>query len=87
MGARAIYKSMPEIPDELRHHPMTLEAIARFRVAADGTASVELTNPTPNPMLNRALVVSLQRWRFFPAMKQGRPVASIIDLRIPVTVK
>jgi protein TonB len=87
MGARAIYRPMPEIPEELRHHPMNLTAVARFRVAADGGATVDLIRPTPNPRLNTALLAALKAWRFFPAMENGRPVASTVDIRIPIRVQ
>ena len=56
-------------------------------VAADGSAQVELIEPTSDPDLNRALLDSLKRWRFFPAMQTGKPVASTVDIRIPVSVK
>jgi len=87
MGARAIYKPMPDIPDELRHRNLHFEAMARFRVATDGAAEVELTEATPVPSLNRALLEALKKWRFFPAMEEGRPIASTIDIRIPIQVQ
>lgn len=87
MGARAIYKPMPEIPEELRRHPMTLVAGARFRVAADGGTSVELIRPTSIPILNTALLAALHLWRFFPAIANGRPIASTVDIRIPIDVR
>ncbi len=87
MSARAIYKPMPEIPEALRRRTIDLVAVARFRVDATGRAQVELVEPTLDPDLNRALLESLQRWRFFPATQAGRPVASTIDVRIPVSVK
>jgi protein TonB len=87
MGARALYKPIPEIPEELRHHPLSLVAVARFRVAADGSADVELIQTTPEPRLNTALIVALKKWRFFPAMANGSPIASTIDIRIPVEVQ
>jgi protein TonB len=87
MGARALYKPMPEIPDALRRRTLELVALARFKVAADGSAQVELIEPTSEPDLNRALLDSLKRWRFFPAMQNGKPVASSVDIRIPVSVK
>ena len=87
MSARAIYKPMPEIPEALRRRTIDLVAVARFRVDAAGRAQVELVEPTLDPDLNRALLESLQRWRFFPATQAGRPVASTIDVRIPVSVK
>jgi protein TonB len=87
MSARAIYKPMPEIPDSLRHRTVDLVAVARFRVTVDGSAQVELTQPTSDPDLNRALVETLERWRFFPAMRAGEPTLSTIDIRIPISVK
>jgi protein TonB len=61
--------------------------MARFRVGADGGAEVELVEPTSDPDLNRVLLESLRRWRFFPAMQGGKPVASTIDIRIPISVR
>ncbi len=87
MGARALYKPIPEIPEELRHRHLSLVAMARFRVAADGSADVGLIQTTPDPRLNTALIAALKKWRFFPAMANGRPVASTIDIRIPVEVQ
>ncbi len=87
MGARALYKPLPEIPEALRRHTVDVVALARFKVAADGSAQVELVEPTSDPDLNRALLDSLKRWRFFPAMQNGKPVASSVDIRIPVSVK
>jgi len=87
MGARALYQPMPEIPDSLRSRNIDLVAVARFRVAADGSAQVELIEATPEPTLNSALLDTLAKWQFFPAMQNGRPVASIIDIRIPISVK
>jgi protein TonB len=87
MGPRALYQPKPEIPEELRHHRLDLVAVARFQVAANGSTQVELIEPTPEPLLNRALLEILVKWRFFPALEGGRPVASTIDVRIPVTVK
>ena len=78
---------MPEIPESLRHRTVDVVAVARFRVTADGNAQVELTEPTSNPDLNRALLEALKRWRFFPAMQAGKPIVSTIDIRIPISVK
>lgn len=86
-GARAILKPMPQIPDELRQDALSATAIARFHVAIDGTATVELIKPTPNPKLNRLLLDTLKNWRFFPSMKDGKPVASTQELSIKVEVK
>jgi periplasmic protein TonB len=87
MSARAIYKPMPELPDEFRRRNIELVAVARFRVGADGSAQVDLIEPTSDPELNRVLLESLKRWKFFPALQDGKPVASHIDIRIPISVR
>jgi periplasmic protein TonB len=84
---RAIYKPLPEIPEALRHRTLEMVAVARFRMAPNGVTQVELTEPTSEPELNRALLVSLKQWRFFPAMQDGRPVASTVDIRIPISLR
>jgi len=87
MSARALYRPLPEVPDELRHRNVELVALARFRVQPDGTAQVELIEPTSEPDLNQSLLATLRTWRFFPALQDGRPVASTLDIRIPVSVR
>lgn len=86
-GARAIYQPQPEIPETLRHRSIEITAVARFRVAANGSAEVELTEPTADSDLNRAVLGALRKWRFFPATQDGKPVASTLDIRIPISVK
>jgi protein TonB len=87
MGARALYQPLPEIPEELRRRAIDLVAVARFHVAANGSAEVELIQPTPDAALNRALLDTLKKWRFFPAMEGGKPLASTIEVRIPISVR
>ncbi len=86
-GARAIIKPMPQIPDDLRGEAFSTSVLARFHVAADGSATVELTKPTPNLRLNSIVLSSLKKWRFMPAIKNGGPVASIQEILIKIEVK
>jgi protein TonB len=86
-GAQAIVRPMPQIPDDLREEAFSAVAVVRFHVTADGTATFELAKPTPNPRLNRLLLEKLKEWRFFPAMRDGKPVASDQDVRITFEVK
>jgi protein TonB len=86
-GAQAIVRPMPQIPEELREDALSASALARFHVAVDGTVTVDLVKPTPNPRLNRLLLDTLKNWRFFPAMKEGKPVASTEEIVIKVEVK
>jgi len=87
LAARAIVKPLPDLPEELRRQKIEVVAVARFEVAADGSSVVQLVRPTDNPALNRNLIDALQRWRFFPAIEGGRPVASSVEIRIPISVR
>lgn len=87
MSARAIYRPLPEIPEALRRRNIDVVAVALFRVAADGSAQVDLVQGTAEPTLNRALLDTLKTWRFFPALDDGKPTASTIEIRIPISVK
>ena len=86
-GAQAIVRPMPQIPDDLRQDAFNAVAVVRFHVSADGIATFELAKPTQNPRLNRLLLEKLKEWRFFPAMRDGKPVPSDQDVRITFEVK
>ncbi|HZE60078.1 MAG TPA: TonB family protein [Burkholderiales bacterium] len=86
-AARALYNPLPKIPDELRDRASSAEALARFTIAADGTVSVELVTPTPDPLLNRLILETLRTWRFSPATENGKPVPSSQELRVRVEIR
>jgi periplasmic protein TonB len=86
-GARAIVQPMPKIPEDLRAEAFKSAALARFHIAVDGSAEVELAKPTPFPRLNRILLDSLKQWRFMPAIKSGKPVASTEEILVKIEVK
>lgn len=75
-GAYAIVKPDPKIPDELTDDAVKYRASIRFNIAVDGSATVELVKPTPNPRLNQIYLDTYKTWKFFPATEDGKPVAS-----------
>lgn len=85
-AAHTVSQPMPVIPDELRDEAMHERATARFHIAADGSVTVELVQPTQNPRLNRLLLEALRRWKFDPALQDGKPVPSTQDIVIRVQV-
>ncbi len=87
MGAKALFKPLPQIPDDLRHDALNVVAVARFHVAPDGSATVELEKATGNTELNELLLESFKKWRFFPALLDGKPIRSTIEIQIPIEVK
>jgi protein TonB len=74
------------LPDDLREQAYQTVATARFTIHADGSVDVELIRATPNPRLNQLLLETLRRWRFFPALRDGRPVESTQDIRVHFNV-
>ena len=86
-SARAIVQPMPQIPDDLRALAFRSSALARFHIAVDGSAEVELAKPTTIPRLNRILLDTLKKWRFMPAIKNGQPVSSTEEILVKIEVK
>ncbi|MBB5422508.1 energy transducer TonB [Paraburkholderia atlantica] len=84
--ARSISQPLPSLPDDLREQAYQTVATARFTIHADGSVDVELIQATPNPRLNQLLLDTLRRWRFFPALRDGRPVESTQDIRVHFNV-
>ena len=87
MGATAIERPMPKIPDDLREDAFKSAALALFHISADGIVKVELSKPTNNPRLNRILLASLKNWRFTPAIRAGKPVESTEEILIRIEVR
>jgi protein TonB len=85
-NAVALYKPLPTLSDDLRTQPLDVVAVARFHVAPDGSATVELAEPTPNAKLNQLLLDTLGTWKFYPALENGQPVASTLLFRIPIKI-
>ena len=74
----------PHYPEEAARHYVGGEVILLVTVAADGTASdVEIEQSSPEGVFDAVSVEAARKWRFRPAMKDGKPVTS--RLRIPVT--
>ncbi|MGF6854218.1 energy transducer TonB [Paraburkholderia sp. CI3] len=85
-AARSISQPLPTLPDDLREQAYQTIATARFTIHADGSVDVELIHATPNPRLNQLLLDTLRRWRFFPALRDGRPVESTQNIRVHFNV-
>ena len=87
MGARALYQPKPTLPEDLRDETIHTVLVARFHINPDGSATVELIQPTPNPRINQSFLNTLKTWRFFPAIQAGKPVASVLDVKLPIDVE
>ena len=85
-AARLITPAVLKIPSDITE-AMTWSPIAHFHIDARGIVTdVELTNPTPNPQLNRSILEQLRAYRFFPALDEGKPTPSTIDVRVGLKI-
>ncbi len=85
--ATIVARPLPEIPDDLRQEAFSSHAVARFHIAIDGSASVELVQPCNNPRLNQLLLQSLRKWKFAPTHTLGVATASVQDVQINFKVE
>jgi protein TonB len=79
-GAQALRQPSPDIPDALLDEAAGQSVTARFHVAADGSATVELVKATANPALNRSILATLKKWTFAPAMQAGKAVEAVQEV-------
>ena len=87
MGARTLYQPKPVMPEDLRDETIHTVVMARFHISADGSTTVELIKPAPNPRVNQLVLNTLKTWRFFPAIQAGKPVASVQDVKVAIDVE
>jgi TonB family protein len=84
--ARLLAQAEPELPADLTDRAFSFAVVARLTVGVDGSvAEVVLSEPTPEPYLNQALVVALQKWRYYPAVDAGKPVASTVEIHFTIS--
>lgn len=86
MGARILTKKSLEVPEEFRDQPMKLQVKVRFHIEADGRFKIELITPTENPAINRSIKEQLKQVQVAPAIKNGVPVSSTLDVSYELEV-
>ena len=80
---RVLDRARPPYPPAARRAGWEGAVALRVHVAADGSAtSVEVRATSGHELLDEAAVKAVGRWRFSPATKAGRPIASLADLTV-----
>jgi protein TonB len=79
-GAQALRQPSPDIPEALLDEAAGQSVTARFHVATDGSATVELVKATANPALNRSILATLKKWTFAPAIQAGKAVEAVQEV-------
>jgi periplasmic protein TonB len=86
-GPRAIYAPVPSIPDDMRDEVMQASAVVRFHVDHEGKATVTLITPTEFSTLDELILETLRKWRFNPALRNGKAIDSEAEVRLLITVQ
>ncbi|NZA26042.1 energy transducer TonB [Luteimonas sp. SJ-92] len=79
----AVDTPAPRYPSAALRRGESGEVLLRVEVAADGRArAVEVVRSSSSRALDRAAVAAVRRWRFQPALHDGRPVAGTVQVPI-----
>lgn len=81
--ALAGQNAQPEYPREAQRRGQSGRVLLRVDVGADGTATnVDFVQRSGSPELDRAAMNAVRKWRFAPARRDGKPVASSVQVPI-----
>lgn len=81
---QAIRSPAPRYPRSAQRRRESGTVLLRVHVLADGSVgSVDLVQSSQSRDLDRAASDAVRRWRFRPALRDGRPVATAVQ--IPIT--
>jgi protein TonB len=73
---RPLARLKPIYPPHARMRKIEGRVILEFVVDADGTArGIEVISSSPGDIFTRAAIRAVERWRFSPGIKSGRPVS------------
>lgn len=73
----------PDYPRDAQRRGLDGRVLLRIDVAADGTATnVDFVQRSGTPELDRAAMNAVRKWRFAPARRDGKPVASSVNVPI-----
>lgn len=85
-GAEAISESELRLSAELRRRTFAGQVFVEVTVEADGNHDVRLTRGSNDDEIDAAIVRSLRRWRWKPAVRNGEKVRSTHQFRYEVRI-
>ena len=77
-----IVRNNPQYPFELRQQGITGSAVVEFIVSTTGDVVEAHAVSATHPAFGAAAVAAVYRWKFKPAVRNGRPVN--VRMQIPV---
>lgn len=75
--ARLISQLDPLLPEALRRREYSPFLLLTFRVSAKGDSEVSILRGSRNPEIDHRILQAARRWRWLPATRDGKPVASV----------
>lgn len=86
LDAKPIVNPMPKIPPHLHEECFKSCCVARFKIDAKGVHQVKLITSSGNAEIDEITLSTLRRWKFKPAMLDGKPVPTTRRVRVEFEV-
>lgn len=78
-----VHSPAPTYPERALRRRLSGEVVIRVTVGTDGLPrKLEIAHSSTHRILDQAALRAVRRWRFQPAMQQGRPVAQAVHVPI-----
>lgn len=87
LDAKLLSNPLPKIPPHLHEECFKSCCIARFKIDEKGQYQVRLISSSGNHEIDEITLSTLRRWKFKPAMLDGKPVATTRRIRVEFEVE
>ena len=85
--AKPTFNPQPEIPSAAREECMRASCVARFWIDEEGKTKVKLLTHSGSNEIDDITLSTLRRWKFKPAMLDGKPVESTRRIKVEFEVQ
>jgi protein TonB len=85
--AFAVECPQPEIPADLKEESHKSCCMARFCITHEGKHQVTLISSSGSDEVDEIALRTLRRWKFKPAMLNGKPVQSVRKIKVEFEVE
>jgi len=82
VAAKATFNPTPEIPTTIMERAFKSYCVARFFIDNEGKPTVKLLTKSGSNEIDDITIATLRRWKFNPAMLDGKPVESTRRIRV-----
>lgn len=87
LQAKLLENPLPKIPPHLHEECFKSCCIARFKIDEKGQYQVRLISSSGNTEIDEITLSTLRRWKFKPAMLDGKPVPTTRRIRVEFEVE